>query len=147
MGKRYSEQEMGNIRELVSEGYTDRDIGDTLGRTENGIRNLRYRLNLKKEREESLQNLERRIEENNKNIAELEKRKRKTLVDISILDKKRTRIGENLQEEKAELEARIVKTLIELKDRKPELFYITGEEQLIKLGGAIVESLIRWLVS
>jgi hypothetical protein len=36
--------------------------------------------------------------------------------------------------------------LTQLKDRKPELFQITGEEQLAKLATQLATSIIRWLI-
>ena len=57
MGKRYSKEEINQIQILTEEGLTSNEIATQLERPEAGIRNIRYRLNLKRETKESLQSL------------------------------------------------------------------------------------------
>ena len=53
MGKRYTKEETSPIRALTHEGHTIKEIAETLGRPEAGIRNIRYRKNLKADTKES----------------------------------------------------------------------------------------------
>jgi hypothetical protein len=49
--------------------------------------------------------------------------------------------------EEDEFKNKLETELIKLKDRKPELFTITAQEQLYKLAAELGRSIIRWLMS
>ena len=57
MGKRYTQEEIDQIQALTNEGLKDGQIAVKLDRSENGVRNIRYRMNLKANTKESLQQL------------------------------------------------------------------------------------------
>lgn len=143
MGNRYSREELGQIASLVDEGLTNREIAATLGRPEAGIRNLRYRLSLKGKARENFRCLHSQRERLEAQIEELNQSIIKLSGEVKCLEEKKAQIEIVLDADKESIEARIENELISLKTKKPELFYIRGEEQLAKLVGYF----LRWLLS
>jgi len=122
VGKRYTKDEFGLIQALNIEGFTDREIAVKLGRTEDSIRNMRFRYKLKTKTKTSLETL--RNEKINLQT-EVVKLKR----DVTSIQLRKQVITKALQTDETTLNNRIKTTLREMKYRKPELFHITGEEQ------------------
>ncbi|MFC1803593.1 hypothetical protein ACFL0D_06470 [Thermoproteota archaeon] len=58
---------------------------------------------------------------------------------------KRSQLRKAPQAEDQEFKNKLEGELIKLKDRKPELFYITGQKQLSKIKTQLGISVIRWL--
>lgn len=56
-GRRYTKGETKQIEALILEGLTSREIAQRLGRSEAGIRNLRYRKGLIKKAEDEIKAL------------------------------------------------------------------------------------------
>jgi hypothetical protein len=132
VGKRYTEEEKQLIRELATQGHTDQTIAQQVKRSTNAIRNYRHRTNIKTRETKTLQHLKQQTRELEQKRTNLEQR-------IGLLTK-------TLQIEENRFRNRLQTELIKLKDRKPELFYITGEEQFSKLKAQLVTSAIRWLI-
>jgi transposase len=131
MGKRYTEEEKRHIQELSQQGYTDESIAQQLNRSINAIRNYRHRTNIKNKETQTIQQLKHQNQKLELVRIQLEQR-------IQIL-------RETHQIEEDEFKKRLEKELMRLKDRKPELFFISGQEQLSKLTAQLGISLIRWL--
>ncbi len=131
MGKRYTEQEKQLIQELANQGHTDESIAQQLGRSTNAIRNYRHRTNIKVKESTSIQQLKQQSHELDQKRIKLENR---------IRPLRKTR-----QIEEEAFQQRLENELIRLKDKKPELFEITGQEQLTKLTTQLGLSLIRWV--
>ena len=74
----------------------------------------------------------------NQLIRELEKQ-------IKQLEARRNQVGQALRIEETQLTQKIETELIQLKNKRPELFEITGQEQLAKLTTQLGLSLIRWV--
>ena len=132
MGKRYTEEEKQLIQELTNQGYTDESIAERLGRSTNAIRNLRHRTNIKTRETKTIQQLKQQVWELAQRRIQLEQR-------IGLLTK-----THQIEEDK--FRNRLESELIRLKDRKTELFHITGQEQLSKLTAQLGISIIRWLI-
>ena len=145
MGKRYTREEIGRIQALASEGLTSTEIAASLGRTEHAIRNLRHRLKLKTETSDTIQSLLSKKDHIEAELTKLKQTHRELSTEISDLQKRRDATSQALQVEQAILTKRISTELTELKTQKPELFHITGQEQLAKLTGALFGSFLRWL--
>ena len=65
MGYRYSKEETDQIKNLIKQDLSNREIASKLGRSEAGIRNIRYRLSLKRKTRdelESLRNMKEKLE-------------------------------------------------------------------------------------
>jgi IS30 family transposase len=131
LGKRYTEEEKRHIQELAQQGYTDESIAQQLSRSTNAIRNYRHRTNIKTRETKTFKELKQQTLELNQKRKQLEQR-------VDLLTKTR-QIEEVNFSKKLEIE------LIRLKDTKPELFHITGQEQLAKLSAQLGISIIQWL--
>ena len=140
MGNRYSQEELGSIEPLILEGLTNKEIASKLGRSEAGIRNVRYRQKLKRKTEDSIRHLHLQKEKIESEIDELKQTKTNLSNDVKSLEERKEHLLA-FNEESAK--KKIEETLIKLKIEKPELFYISGEEQLAKLVGHF----LKWLVS
>jgi transposase-like protein len=131
MEKHYTEEEKRHIQELANQGYTDEIIAQRLGRSTNVIRNFRHRTNIKTRETKTIQQLKQQARELDQKRIQLEQR-------IGLLIKTH-------QIEEAQFKNRLEIELMRLKDRKPELFRITGQEQLVKLTAQLGLYVIRWL--
>jgi len=125
---------------------TSTEIAARLGRTEHAIRNLRHRLNIKTETANTIQSLLSEKDRLEGELTTLKRTHRELSAEISDLQKRRDTIQRALHTDQATLTKRISTALTELKTQKPKLFYITGEEQLAQLTGALIGSFIRWLL-
>ena len=143
MGIRYSKEEMDQIQSLVAEGLTSREIASKLGRPEAGIRNIRYRLNLRRRLEDNITSLNKQQKDLQSKINELEKTIEHLTNEIEILEKKKEQYKSLLNSNKESIKKMMEDHLIELKKEKPELFSITEEEQIAKLVG----NFVKWLIS
>ena len=139
MGKRYSREELEQIKALAREGLSSKEIATSLGRTEAGIRNIRHRVKIRADTQDSIHSLS--SERNSLRLSVMGLRR-----EVSVLQARRNAISKLLQTEVETLKTRLQRTLLNLKDQKPELFQITGEEQILKLTGQLLGSFLRWLI-
>lgn len=139
MGKRYTDEEISLIQEYAAEGLTDLEIADKLDRTPNAIRNIRHRHNLKQNTNQTLATLKQETKA-------MKTRRTKIERDLTRLQTRRDQLSKALQVDEHTLEQRIKSSLIRLKRRQPELFYITDKEQLGQLKTELATAFIRWLI-
>ena len=142
MGNRYSKEEMDQIQSLVAEGLTSREIASKLGRHEAGIRNIRYRLNLTRRVEDNITSLNKQQKDLQSKITELEKTIEHITNEIEVLEEKKERYESLLNSDKESIKKMMEDNFIELKIENPELFSITGEEQIAIFVGSILKRLI-----
>ena len=147
MGDRYSREDLERIEALGAEGLTSREIASQLGRSEAGIRNIRYRLKLKTDMRDCLQTMRMERDALDHTIADLNRTRSKLTYDIEDLHGRRAEIAELLFRDEESLKERLIIALSKLKDQKPELFYISAEEQIGKIAAQLVVSSLKWLVS
>jgi len=147
MGARYSREDLEQIKARIAEGLTNREIATGLGRTEAGIRNLRYRLKLEADTRETLQSLLRERKALSKKITGLDWSRAQLSSEIKSLQDKKDNISELLRIDEEALKERLKTALTELKHQKPELFHISGAEQIGKIAGYLTGAFIKWLVS
>jgi IS30 family transposase len=143
MPKRYSQEEMKQIQNLVAQRLSNREIAQRLGRPEAGIRNIRHRLKLKINTQHQLQPLLREKNELEKKVQELRRSQAQETLQLSSLQTKRQEARAYLGLDQLTLQLKLQNALIELKNQKPELFYITETEQIAKL----TTNILRWLLS
>ena len=67
--------------------------------------------------------------------------------ELSSLTVKREEISKVLFIEERVLYQKLYNALQRMKDQKPELFYITAEEQIAKITAQLAGSFLRWLFS
>ena len=75
MANHYSKEELGSIEPLILEGLTNREIASRLGRSEAGIRNIRYRHKLKRKTKDSIRHFHLKKEKIESEIDELKQTK------------------------------------------------------------------------
>jgi len=80
---------MDRIKALIIEDLSNREIASRLGRSEAGIRNIRYRLNLKRKTRDELESLRNMKEKLEGEIAELDQTKTELVQDIRVLEEKK----------------------------------------------------------
>ena len=139
MGKRYTKQEKQRIQELASQGHTDESIAQQLDRSTNAIRNYRHRTNIKTKQTRTIEQLNQEKEKITENNRELEKQ-------INQFETRRNQVKKALTVEETLLRKKIETELIRLRDKQPELFTITIQDQINKLTGELASSFIRWLI-
>ena len=140
MGNRYSKEEQERIKALVAEGFTNREIAAQLNRTEAAIRNQRHRMKLQAETKTSLQSLLRKKKALSTKVMYLKS-------EVRTLQERREDISKILGTEEEALTERLTTALTRLKDERPELYQITGAEQIGKLAGTLTAAFIKWLFS
>lgn len=139
MGYRYSKVELGRIKSLIQKGLTNREIALRLGRSEAGIRNIRHRLKLTRKTEDCIKSLQEQKKKIEPEIEELNQTKNQLTSDIQALETKKAKLL-NFNEEL--MKTKIEDKLIELKIEKPELFYISGEEQIAIFVGHLLKRIV-----
>jgi septal ring factor EnvC (AmiA/AmiB activator) len=139
VGKQYTDKEICLIQDYAVKGLTDREIADKLNRTPDAIRNIRHRHNLEQNTKKTLATLKQETKT-------IQKRKSTLEQQIARLQTRRDQVTKALQVDEQTLEQRIHNSLTRLKHQQPELFYITGQEQLGKLTAQLATYLIRWLI-
>jgi predicted transcriptional regulator len=147
LGKRFTGAEREQIKIHVSEGLTNREIAERLGRTEAAVRNMRYRKGLKTETANLLPELTRQRDRLRGEVEQLTQRRTLLLAENRSIRAELDRASKALQLDEDKLKARIQSELVELKQRRPELFIISGEEQLGRLATTLAEGFIRWLTA
>jgi phage gp36-like protein len=121
LGKRYTKEEITLIQELTQQGQTDETIAQQLCRSTNAIRN-----NIKTRETQTIQQLQ---EKRHKITIET----RKLEYNRTQMQDRRNRIQQTLQMHETQFNKKLEIELINLKDRKTELFAIKPQEQMIKL--------------
>jgi len=139
LGKRYTEQEKHIIQELTDQGHTDESIAQQLNRSTNAIRNYRHRTNIKTKETNSIQRLK-------QEKMELLRQNQETKIQLKQLVVQRDQVKQSLQIDETKLNKKLETALIKLKDKKPELFKITEQEQINKLTAQLATSILRWLI-
>jgi predicted transcriptional regulator len=145
LGKRASGAEIEQIKNLVSEHLTNREIALKVGRTESAIRNIRFREGLKASTQNQLPFLIKDRDQIKREISQLTERRNQLSINVSGLRFRREELSKALQIDKATLQDRLSKALLDLKQKRPDLFIISGEEQIAKLMGLLADTLLKYL--
>jgi predicted transcriptional regulator len=140
MGKRYTKQEIDQIQILIQEGFTNQEIATRLGRTEAGVRNIRHRTKLKTETKTTLESLRNDRYNLQSEISKLKH-------DTASLQLKKQDIEKVLQHDEEKLNEKLERALRKMKHHKPELFYISGQDQLAQLTAQLAGPFLKWLIS
>jgi IS30 family transposase len=142
MGYRYTRDEISQVERLVSQGLTSREIAKRLSRSEAGIRNIRYRKKLIAETVEDIKSLQKEKKRLEDQIEGLDQTIALRSEYIKSLEDKKEHHEKILLSKEESMRKMIEDKLMALKLEKPELFYITEAEQIVKLGATIVSWLL-----
>jgi len=140
LGSQYTLEETEEIQNLVNLGYTNQQIADKLGRTTAAIRNIRHRNKIKTQTKQTITNLRDKRTKLNQEIKTLQSQ-------IVKMETRHRQLTKAMQTNETTLNNKIETRLRQLKYQKPELFHITGEEQIVKLTGELATHIIKWLIS
>ncbi len=132
-GRRTSKEELQQIEVLVEEGLTNREIAQRLGRSEAGIRNIRYRKSLVKKVEDESKILYQQRDELKRVVEILQGQKTLLTNEVAGLRNEKEKLEAIINSDKNELQGVLAQALMKLKQQRPDLFIITGQDQLVSL--------------
>lgn len=132
-GRRISKEELQQIEVLVDEGVTNREISEKLGRSEAGIRNLRYRNRLLNKAEYESKVLFQRKDQLKDVVWTLQGQKILMVTEVAGLKKEKEKLEALINTDKTLLQGVLAQALTNLKLQRPDLFYMTGQDQMVSL--------------
>ncbi len=138
-GRRTTKQELEQIEALTEEGLTIREIAQRLNRSEAAIRNLRYKKRLVPILRNETAILLKQKFELTKRIEALHNKKVSLIYELNTLATKKQTLEETIKTDKLLLEQTLAKALMNLKQKRPDLFYMAGVEQIASIVGLIVK--------
>lgn len=136
-GRRTSKKELQQIETFIDEGLTNRQIAKRLGRSEAGIRNLRYRKSLVKKAEDESKVLFQQRDELKRIVGILKGQKTSLTNEVTGLRKEKEKLEAIINSDKIELQRVLAQALMGLKQKRPDLFLLTGQDQMISLARLI----------
>ena len=132
-GRRISNEESEQIELLVEEGVTNREIAEKLGRSEAGIRNLRYRKGLCKIAENESKVLFQQRDQLRNAVWTLQGQKTLLITEVNRLKKEKEKLEALINTDKTLLQGVLAQALVNLKQQRPDLFILTGQDQMVYL--------------
>ena len=132
-GRRTTKEELQQIEVLVDEGLTNREIAERLGRSEDGIRNIRFRKGLVTAAEDESKVLFQRRDELKRIVVNLNGQKTSLMIEVNRLKNEKERLEASINTNKSELQRVLAQALINLKQQRPDLFVLTGNDQIVSL--------------
>jgi IS30 family transposase len=132
-GKRITKEELQQIETFIEKGLTNREIGEKLERSEAGIRNLRYRKGLVNKAEDESKVLFKQRDELKMIVGRLHGQKRSLTAEVVGLRKEKEKLETVINANKSELYGVLAQALMNLKLQRPDLFYLTGQDQMVSL--------------
>ena len=132
-GRRTTKQELEQIEILTEEGLTNREIGEKLSRSETAIRNIRFKKNLPARVKNENGKLLQQKTELTKETKTLLSQKASLTNEVNSLMKTKQNIEGAIKTDKILLEQTLTKALVNMKQQRPDLFYMTGTDQIVRL--------------
>jgi DNA-binding CsgD family transcriptional regulator len=129
-GKRTSKQELTQLETLTKEGLTAGEIGQKLGRSPAAIRNLRYKKHLAIKVQDETKALLRQRDELINVVKSLQGQKTSLTFEVEYLRNEKARLGAAIALDKVRREETLAQTLMNLKIQRPDLFTLSGPEQI-----------------
>lgn len=129
-GRRTSKEELAQVEVLTKEGWTARDIAQKLDRSAAAIRNLRYKKHLAGRAEDETKALFQQRDELSNTVRGLQGEKRALVFEIDCLKGERERLEAAITAARNCLQETLAQRLITLKQQRPDLFTLSGPEQI-----------------
>jgi IS30 family transposase len=139
--KRYGRDELKLIQDLIEQGLSNKEIASRLGRSEAGIRNLRYRRGLIRKAEGEVKVLFKRRDELRSEVEALNKWREALAQDLDKLKLERDKLELIINVDRKLLHNTLAQALTNLKMQRPELFTLSGQEQIAMLVTMLLKSL------
>ena len=112
---------------------TARDIAERLGRSPAAIRNLRYKKHLVIRAQDETKAMLRQRDELINMVKFLQGQKTLLALEVEYLGKEKGRLETAITIDKVRLEGTLVQALMNLKLQRPDLFTLSGPEQIVML--------------
>ena len=132
-GRRTTKQELAQLEALTKEGLTARDIGQKLDRSPAAIRNLRYKKQLIIRAQDETKALLRQRDELSKVVKFLQGQKTSLALDVEYFKNEKAKFEVAITTDKTLLEETLARVLMNLKLQRPDLFTLSGPEQIAML--------------
>ena len=132
-GKRTTKEELQQIEVLVDEGLSNREISQKLGRSEPGIRNLRYRKKLVSKAEDESKVLFQQRDQLRNAVWTLQRQETLLVTEVNRLKKEKEKLEATINTNKTQLQGVLAQALVNLKQQRPDLFILTGQDQIVSL--------------
>lgn len=142
-GRHYGKEDVKQIEVLIEDGLTSKDIAQRLGRPEAGIRNLRYRKGLVRKAEDETKALFQRRDELGDAVKGLEDQYRTLFNSVESLKAEKEKLESIISLDKILLQSALTQALTNLKQQRPDLFILSGQEQLVMLAKLFYEKVLR----
>ena len=136
-GRRTSKEELQQIETFIEEGLTNREIAERLGRSEAGIRNIRYRKRLVNKAEDESKVLFQQRDELKRIVWILQGHKRSLTTEVAGLKNEKEKLEASINTDKTLLQGVLAQALVNLKQKRPDLFILTGQDQIVSLAQLI----------
>jgi len=141
-GRRTTKDELAQLEALTKEGLTARDIAQKLGRSPAAIRNLRYKKHLVARAEDETKALFQQRDDLRNALNTLQGQKTALSYETDILKKEKQKLEAIIYMDRTHLENALAQGLMNLKQQRPDLFTISGEEQIARLVGAFLKNIL-----
>lgn len=149
-GKQYIKEDVKQVEALIGQGLTGRDIAQRLNRSEAAIRNLRYRKRLVKKVEDETKLLFQRRNELRDTVEDLNE-EHQTLTynvasftqNIASLKGEKEKLESIIKLDKFILQTALTQALTGLKQQRPDLFMLSGQEQSAFIIGEFVKRILQ----
>ena len=132
-GRRSTKQELIQLESLFAEGLTTSQIAEKLGRSEAGIRNICYRKRLVRKAEDETKILFQKRDQLQEVVTTLQSRKTVLDKEVEGLKKEKEKIESIIFVDKILLQQTLTQALVNLKQQRPDFFYLTGTDQIVRL--------------
>jgi IS30 family transposase len=132
-GRRTTKDELAQLEALTKEGLTARDIAQKLDRSPAAIRNLRYKKQLIIKAQDETKALFQQRDDLRNALKTLQGQKTALVYEIDILKKEKQKLEGIITLDKLLLEQTLAQALVNLKLQRPDLFTLSGPEQIAML--------------
>jgi IS30 family transposase len=138
-GKRTSKQELLQLETLTKEGLTCGEIAQKLGRSPAAIRNLRYKKHLVIRVQDETKALFQQRDELNNVVKKLQGQENVLGYELDYLKTEKEKLEAAITSARSCLQETLAQRLINLKWQRPDLFTLSGPEQIAMLLKAFLE--------
>jgi hypothetical protein len=141
-GRRTTKDELAQLEALTKEGLTAREIAQKLDRSPAAIRNLRYKRHLITRAQDETKTLVQQRDELSNEVNMLQGEKRGLLFEIDYLKGEKERLETAIRINNSPLQETLAQKLMILKIQRPDLFTLSGEEQIARLIGMFLKNIL-----
>jgi IS30 family transposase len=132
-GRRTTKEELTQLEALTKEGLTCKEIAHRLGRSEAGIRNLRYKKHLITKTEDETMILFQQRDELGNVVRNLQGQKTTLAYQVNGLKKEKEKLETIIGLDTFLVQQSFSQALVNLKQQRPGLFTLTPQDQMASL--------------